>query len=411
MNGRQNARMNRLLISSSSCLVLLALCACAGTTTPTGGVTPATNLADFTAIHDGGSLGPVLTASDGGQIFGFDIDQNGNDGILAASGSQISVQTFDETTGKITKTLGAITGKKVGKGDDYVADGIFAGDVGLVDFQKAGIPGQTPTKDRYQLLNPVTKNRLSGKWVPPLKLFNVLEWAPNQSTDTSVVFGYQREGSDPLDLIVSDVGKNTFGKVIGLNETDFALGTQPQLAQDTVNNLAVMATSPSFGAAGGPPPVIWTVSLKSGKMTHFAGVNCPGSVGCGYANGIGYDSSTGIACTTTELDGGVEFYNVAKETGSRVQLPNNAGQLEAGDFVANDAVNGLFLIAQPVSSTSPSGSSIQVYNESGTLEESINGFSFSDASTVIPVRISINPTSRVGWVNGPQADQLQEFSY
>jgi hypothetical protein len=400
--------MNRLLILPSSCLVLLALCACAGTTTPAGGVTPATHLA---AVHDGGSLGPVLTTSDGGQIFGFDIDSNGNDGVLAAAGGQISVQTFDETTGKITKTLGAITGKKVGKGDDYVADGIFAGDVGLVDFQKAGIPGQTPTKDMYHLLNPVTKNHLNGRWVPPLKLFNVLAWAPNQSTDTSVVFGYQREGSDPLDLIVSDVGKNTFGKVIGLNETDFALGTQPQLAQDTVNNLAVMATSPSFGAAGGPPPVIWTVSLKSGKMTHFAGVNCPGSVGCGYANGIGYDSSTGIACTTTELDGGVEFYNVAKETGSRVQLPNNAGQLEAGDFVANDAVNGLFLIAQPVSSTSPSGSSIQVYNESGTLEESINGFSFSDASTVIPVRISINPTSRVGWVNGPQADQLQEFSY
>jgi len=388
--------------------VLLALCACAGTTTPAGGVTPATHL---TAVHDGSSLGPVLTASDGGQIFGFDIDSNGNDGVLAAAGSQISVQTFDETTGKITKTLGAITGKKVGKGDDYVADGIFAGDVGLVDFQKAGIPGQTPTKDMYHFLNPVTKNHLNGRWVPPLKLFNVLEWAPNQSTDTSVVFGYQREGSDPLDLIVSDVGKNTFGKVIGLNETDFALGTQPQLAEDTVNNLAVMATSPSFGAAGGPPPVIWTVSLKSGKMTHFSGVNCPGSVGCGYANGIGYDSSTGIACTTTELDAGVESYNVAKATGTRVQLPNNAGQLEAGDFVANDAVNGLFLIAQPVSSTSPSGSSIQIYNESGTLEESINGFSFSDASTVIPVRISINPTSRSGWVNGPQADQLQEFSY
>jgi hypothetical protein len=198
--------------------------------------------------------------------------------------------------------------------------------------------------------------------------------------------------------------------VIGLSETDFALGTQPQLAQDTVNNLAVMATSPSFGAAGGPPPVIWTVDLKSGKMKHFSGVNCPGSVGCGYANGTGYDSSTGIACTTTELDAGVEFYNVAKQTGTRVQLPGNAGQLEAGAFVASDAVHGLFLVAQPVSSTS-SGSSIQVYNESGTLEESINGLNFSDSSSVIPVRISINPTSRTGWVNGPQADQLQGFSY
>jgi hypothetical protein len=403
--------MNRSPILTSCCLLLLALCACAGTTTPTGGVTPATQLTNFTAVRDGGSLGPVLTTSDHGQIFGFDINSNGNDGVLASGlTSDISVQTFSETTGKITKTLGAITGKKVVKGDDYVADGIFAGDVGLMDFQKAGIPGQTPTKDKYNLLNPVTKNRLNGRWIPPLKLFNVVEWAPNQSTDTSVVFGYQREGSDPLDLIVSDVGKNTFGKVIGLSATDFALGTQPQLAQDTVDNLAVMATSPSFGAAGGPPPVIWTINLTSGKMTHFSGVNCPGSVGCGYANGIGYDSSTGIACTTTELDAGVEFYNVAKQTGIRVQLPNNASQLSAGAFVANDAVHGLFLIAQPVSTTG-SGSSIQVYNENGILEESINGFNFSDASTVIPLRISINPTSRIAWVNGPQADQLQEFSY
>jgi len=400
--------MNRLLILPSSCLVLVAFSACAGTTMPAGGVPPVTHV---TAIRGGSSLGPVLTTSDGGPIFGFDIDQNGSDGVLAsASSAEISVQTFDEATGKITKTLGAITGKKVVKGDDYVADGIFAGDVGLVDFQKAGIPGKTPAKDLYHLLNPVTQNRLNGRWIPPVKLFNVLEWAPNQSTSTSVVFGYQREGSDPSELIVSDVGKNTFGKVITLSSTDFSLGTQPQLAEDTVNNLAVMASSPSFGAAGGPPPVIWTVSLKSGKMTHFSGVNCPGSVGCGYANGIGYDSSTGIACTTTELDAGVEFYDVAKQTGIRVRLPNNAGQINAGDFVANDPVNGLFLIAQPVSSTG-SGSSIQVYNESGTLEESINGFNFSDASTVIPVRISINPKSRIGWVNGPQVNELQEFSY
>jgi hypothetical protein len=399
--------MNRSLILPSSCLVLLALCACAGTSTPAGGVTPATKLTHFTAVREGGSLGPVLTTSDGGQIFGFDINSSGNDGFLAsAASSQISVQTFNETSGKITKTIGSISGTQ----DDYVADGIFAGDVGLVDFQKAGILGKTPAKDMYHLLNPVTKNSLNGRWIPPLKLFNVLEWAPNQSTDTSVVFGYQRKGSDPLDLIVSDVGKNTFGKAIGLSETDFALGTQPQLAQDTVNNLAVMATSPSFGAAGGPPPVIWTIDLESGKKSHFSGVSCPGSVGCGYANGIGYDSSTGIACTTTELDAGVEFYNVPKQTGIRVQLPNNASQLSAGAFVASDALHGLFLVGQPVSTTG-SGSSIQVYNESGTLEESINGFNFSDASTVIPVRISINPTSRTGWVNGPQADQLQEFSY
>jgi hypothetical protein len=127
-----------------------------------------------------------------------------------------------------------------------------------------------------------------------------------------------------------------------LSSTDFELGTQPQLAQDTVNNRAVMATLPSGGAVGGPPPVIWTVDLKSGKMTQFPGVQCPGPYYCRYANGIGYDSSTGIACTTTELDACVEFYNVVKQTGIRVQLPGNAGQINAGTYVANDAINGLF---------------------------------------------------------------------
>ena len=149
----------------------------------------------------------------------------------------------------------------------------------------------------------------------------------------------------------------------------FWLNNGPQLAQDTVNNLAVLATSPSSGGAGGPPPKIATIDLASGALTEFGGVPCPGLAGCGYANGIAYDSNTGIACTTTELDGGVEFYDIAKQTGTHEELPGG-GQYYAGTFVANDPKNQLFLIAQPESATG-SGSSIQVYEENGTLLESI----------------------------------------
>lgn len=387
-------------------LAFVAACSSSGG----GSVAPGT-VFHAASVRNGGTLGPVLSTSDGGEIFGFDIDQNGSDGELAsATTAEVSVQTFDTSSGKITKTLGVVKGKKVFNGDDYVADGIFTGDVGLVDFQKAGIAGKTPTKDMYHTLAPVTKNRMNGRWSASVKLFNVLEWAPNQSTSTSVLFGYQRSGSDPSELIVSDVAKNTVSKVIGLSSSDFSLGTQPQLAEDTVNNRAVMASSPSYGAAGGPPPVIFLIDLSSGKIKQFGGVSCPGSVGCGYANGIGYDSKTGIACTTTELDGGVEFYDVAKETGTHEELPGS-GQYYAGTFVAVDPVNQLFLIAQPESSTG-SGSSIQVYQENGTLLESINGFGFTAAGDyVIPVRIAIDPNKRTGWVNGPQANQLQEFSY
>ncbi|HEX4013858.1 MAG TPA: hypothetical protein VHX17_08225 [Candidatus Cybelea sp.] len=391
--------------------IVFALSGCAGG--GNNGFTAPASAARPAAGADGGSLGPILSTSDGGQIFGFDIDQNGDDGVLASwhTGS-ISVQTFNTATGKITRTFGRISGKRALRGDDYLVDGIFAGDVGLVDHQKAGIPGQTPAKDRYESLDPVTKQRLGARWKLPAKLFNVLQWAPNQSTSTSVFFGYQRSGSDPPGLLVANVAKGAFERMIPLNPNQFFLSTQPQLAEDTVHNRAVMASSPSFGGAGGPPPVISAVDLKSGKVeSQFSGATCPGLAGCGYANGIAYDSATGVACTTTELDGGIEFYNVAKQTGFREGLGSGGSQLNAGAYVANDPVHQLFLIAQPFSSTS-SGSSIQVYAENGDFVESIDGFDFTDAGfLVVPIRISINPHARTGWVNGPGSNQLQEFSY
>lgn len=402
-------------VKGTTLVLLTALAACSvgareAGTIPAGGA-PATVVRGAR----GGALGPVLTTSDGGQIFNFDINQHGNDGVLASSvgATRISVQTFDQRTGKITKMLGVRAGRRARAEDDYVVDGIFAGDVALVDYQRAGIPGQTPAHDIYQVMNPTAGGKFTGPWKPPLKLFNVLQNAVNQDTTTSVVFGYQRVGSDPTKLIVSNVGANTFSKVIALDQQQFFLSMSPQLAQDTVKNLAIMATSPSAGAAGGPPPLIVSIDLGSGKVKEFSGVDCPGLERCGYANGIGYDSQTGRACTTTELDGGIEFYDVAKQTGAHEFMPGNAGQLGAGGYVINDPMHQLFLIAQPFTSTGPSGtSSIQVYREDGTFEESIDGLNFTNAPfLVFQPKIAINPRKRIGWVNGPNVSQLQQFSY
>lgn len=390
--------------------LILCLTACQGGSLPQGtGATPPLARGHAAA----GRLGPVLTTSDGGQIFGFDVNQNGKDGMLASlSQNEMSVQTFNTTTGAITKTLGIKTGHPVAKGDDYVADGIFGGDVALIDFERAGKPGLTPAKDIYHVMNPTAGKMFTGQWNPTIALFHVVQSAVNQTTSTSVVLGYQRKGSDSTKLVVSDIATNGPTKVIRLDPNQFSLADSPQLAQDTVNGLAVMATSPSAGAAGGPPPVIATVNLSTGKVIEFNGVDCPGLARCGAPNGIGYDSQTGIACTTTEIDGGVEFYDVAKQTGFREFMPGQTGQLTAGTYVVNDPVNKLFLIAQPFSSTAPSGSSIQVFGEDGTFVESINGFDFTDAgSLVIGTRVAINPQQRTGWVNGPGVAQLQEFSY
>src|SRR5437667_3631053 len=61
-----------------------------------------------------GPIGPgnvIVTSMFGGQIFGFDIDQNGTEGILTEASFQpdgrllAAVETFDQMTGKILRVV------------------------------------------------------------------------------------------------------------------------------------------------------------------------------------------------------------------------------------------------------------------------------------------------------------------
>jgi len=78
-----------------------------------------------------------------------------------------------------------------------------------------------------------------------------------------------------------------------------------------------------------------------------------------------------------------------------------------------DPVHKLFLVAQPNSSTAPSGSSIHVYDLNGNLVESLNGFSFSNVGNVIPARIALKPSTRSGFVDGPDpgVTDIPSFTY
>jgi hypothetical protein len=130
-------------------------------------------------------------------------------------------------------------------------------------------------------------------------------------------------------------------------------------------------------------------------------------------NGLAVDPVTNTACTTTEIDFSVEFYNLTTETGFAQPLPNAPNQFYSGADVQFDPVNRLFLVAQPNSSTTFSGSSIHVYDVAGNLVESIDGLNFSNAFNVIPAHIAFNPATRTGFVDGPDegVTQLQSFSY
>jgi len=171
-----------------------------------------------------------------------------------------------------------------------------------------------------------------------------------------------------------------------------------------VTNQAVLG-----GGTGafGRRPVIGVVDLTARTFTEFEGI------GFGFVNGIAIDSADGIFCTDTEDDASVEFYNLSTETGFTVVLPGSGGQqFYSGADVEFDPINKLFLIAQPNSSSAPSGSTIYAYDIHGKLQEVINGFSFS-VSNVVPVHIALHPSLRSGYVDGPDAGvtEIQNFTY
>jgi hypothetical protein len=357
-------------------------------------------------------LGNVLTTKDGGQIYGFDINQNGTDGVLAsARGQAVSVETFDQNSGKIINSFAT----KNGTVNSYSVDGIFLGDVGLITHYITP-KGQIYARRVYDVMNPVTANKFTGTWTPPVKDIDIELVAENQATATSVVYAIELKNQDAPDLIVSNVGANTFSNVIRLDPNEFSLGNSPQLGQYAAANLAIVAVSPDGGAVGGKAPINFLFDLTTGKSTQFNGYN-NGPYHAGYVNGLATDINTGVTATDTELNAQVEFYNMATQTGiTAVQLPctADADQLYSGGQIAVDPVNKLFLVTESENACAGgSGSAIIVYDESGNYVETISGFAFP-GGTVLSGAPALNPSQRMGWAfGGPGGNsaQLQQFYY
>jgi hypothetical protein len=360
------------------------------------------------------SIGPgntIVQSQFGGQIFGFAIDQNGTEGVLSEAqdigGGKVlaAVETFDQTTGAILNVV-----KKIQTKDDFVTLGITGTSVALVEREH--VKGLYVVKRIYEELNPLTANKFTGKWKAPLASDDIImgisenQVQPNQTSTTNAVLAFENSGSDTTFVFGTNVGANTFGPQITLTDPTFSPGSGPVMDYNGNTNQAVVAAA--TGAVGGPAPQIALVDLTNGTVTQFTGILGPPPYHQGYVNGIAVDSQDGIACTTTELDARVEFYNLKKKTGFAVTLPGSPGQLQSGENVEYDPVNKLFLIAQPYSSTAP-GSSIQVYDTKGNLVESLNGFSFPISTSPM---FAIYPTQRSGFVYGPTGmNELQSFTY
>ncbi|HEY1882256.1 MAG TPA: hypothetical protein VGG51_04355 [Candidatus Cybelea sp.] len=380
--------------------VLVASCSSQSAIDSSNGALPPT-LRGNPAGHTGG-LGKVLSSAYGGQILGFDIDQHGTDGLLSearAQGSKLksAIETFDLKSGKITKIVKTLNSSP---NEDFETFGIVGDDVGFVDEQRVRL-NNISRNDKFFLLNPVKGKKITGRWNPPRVQDSVLyQQAANQATSTQVSVVFRSAFSKDVPwLYVWDSATNEFLNAIHLKYTGEAI------AEDTSADEAVLA-----GQSGSGAPINTLVNLKNKKITVFSGVD-NGPYGAGAVNGLAVDSKTRLACTTTELNAQVEFYDLAKKTGFSVQLPDTGpgSQLNSGTAVTSDAENRLFLVAQPISSTS-GGSSIYVYNEKGDLTESLGGFAFAGSSLPLP-KIAVDPALRLGWVNGPTPNQLQQFSY
>ena len=346
----------------------------------------------------------------GGQIFGFDIDQHGTEGVLSeakdlANGNVLAaVETFDQASGKILKVVA-----KTETQDNYLTLGIAGTSVGLVEREH--VQGIYVAKRIYEELNPLQSNKFTGKWNAPLASDDIiLGFSRNQGSPTKAVLAFENEGNDPTFVFGSNVGANTFGPVINLTNPVFGIGNGPVVAYDGKTNQAVVAASD--GTVGGPPPVLALVDLKTGTVDEFTGLPGPAPFRQGFINGLAVDSDDAIACTTTELDFRVEFYNLKTKTGFAVTLPGATGQLQSGSDVEFDPVHKLFFVAQSASSTGQ-GSSIQIYNTKGKLVESLNGFNFSNAFNVVGTHIALNPSNRSGYVDGPDSGvtEIQSFTY
>jgi hypothetical protein len=376
--------------AASRVLSLVFALACAGAAWPQG-ARPA--------------VGPgeaVVHTALGGFILGYDIDQTGTVGILSEARTRadgrhdIAVETFDQRTGEIIQVLRQELDSKNG----FVTLGIFGNHVGLTEFEH--VRKLFVDSRRYLLSDPVDANRFTGEWTPPFEGPEdiIMEAAVSQGFDTALFMGIRNTAQDfGTYLFTSNVGANTFGPVIRLEDKIFDWNNSPVAAFDTVSGQAVIGSS--FGCYRCPIE-IGLVDVASGAQSKFRGL------GTGFVNGIAVDPQTHVACTTSEDDFSVEFYDLVNDTRRRVRLPGATSQQQSGGAVAVDTVHKLFLVGQEFSSTAFSGSSIHVFDEQGNLVESLDGFSLPAS----PAYMALNPARRMGYVIvTPDLKTLQSFTY
>jgi hypothetical protein len=343
----------------------------------------------------------------GGLIFGFEADPNGTEGLLCEAvlnpDGTVSarVETFSQDTGRIIRVL-----TKSESQDDFIALGV-AGSVGLVEHEQ--VVDLFHVRRTFATINPLANNMINGRWTPPINrnlIVNQVKPALDGSPNVAVYALSVSTNVNPV-VFSSNLADNTFGSVIDITDPDFTQEAPPVIAFDPIGNQAILGhDKPSPFIL---PPVIGFVDLATGSFVKRNGL------GLGVINGIAVDSEDGVLCTDTSFDSAVQFYNLSDFTGISVFLPGHDPQTStaSGGDIEFDPINKLFLVAQAFSDGQlNNGSSIHVFDLTGNLVESIDGLNFQGGDNVFPVHITLNPSTRTGFVNGPDlTTAIQSFNY
>ena len=221
-------------------VLALSLAACGGPGLPAQpSIAPLAGVRQLTA-----GLGPVVQSKFGGQIFGWDIDQNGSDGVLTETafeqnGSFINaIETFDESTGKITK----VVQKRVRLNADVepVVDAIAGDDVGIIDVAR---DFALKRDDRFDIMNPVSGGRITARSVPPQDEGMVPNFVTNnQASSNQLMMALypKKHGLDSVGMYTYDTATGAWGKRFDFpNRELFQTGFPNYAAVDATTDEAV----------------------------------------------------------------------------------------------------------------------------------------------------------------------------
>jgi hypothetical protein len=371
-----------------SVLLLAAACLTAGAVTTLAAGSPASHIPAGTV---------VVQPKFGGYMVGFGIDPAGKEGLLSEyvalqNGKNfIATETFDQKSGKILSVLA----KRNNTMDSYATWGVFGQHVGLDEYYQA-------RKQTFPVLAPLDGNSFNAAWKLSVQQDYYLSNVVGNFANSDVAVLTYSFSTDLPTVFASNIAANTFGTQVTVNDEEFCDCESPVIALDDAANEAVLSSS------YGETPEVAIADLASGNVTEFTGV------GYGFVSGIAVDGKSGIAVTTTGGGGlepaGVEFYNLNNQTGTEFFLPcsDNGSPDYFGLSVAFDPIHSLFFVEQ-YQTTCSSGTAIDVYDESGNLQEMLTQFSLLPVS---PTPIALNPRNRTGFIYQDRtATTLQSFTY